>query len=370
MPQNEQIFPYQTKKMPPSSLDFGVLIHPLAKASSELARYDTVLHLSRNPKIIGSIMLAKEEATLSSRIEGTQATLDEVFMGDIGVQNDEKRNDLKEIENYENALQAGQEFLIDYKKISLVFVRELHNILMKSVRGQNKDPGNFRRVPVWIGPRGSNINNASFVPPDAGQVPICMSEWIDYLEKETDEPLIQAALMHAQFELVHPFLDGNGRLGRILIPLFLYQKNVISAPTFYISTYLEKHRDAYYQGLRNISQPEEDWTGWVRFFLEAVAEQAQTSCRRVRKINALWEQMEEEILRITRSRFTPQIVNTIFAHPYCNATDFINNGIRAPSAYLLIKRLEQHKVLKTASVPSRRDKVYAFGDLLEILLDT
>ena len=194
-----------------------------------------------------------------------------------------------------------------------------------------------------------------------------MNEWIDYLGGEEKDPLIQAALMHAQFELVHPFLDGNGRLGRILIPLFLYQKQCIHAP-FYISAYLEKHRDIYYQRLQDISG-RDDWTGWVCFFLEAVAAQAQASSDKIHKVIQLRERMEREIREVTHSQFTLNILNAIFIHPYCNAADFVENGVSESSVYQLIRRLQKHKILEMVSDSARRDKVYAFGELLDILLD-
>lgn len=377
--QKNQSIPYQPENLPPKSLDAGVLLHPTVKASAELARYDELLSNLKNPNIsnISSIsniiifLLLNEEATLSSQIEGTQATFDEILRHDAGIEDitqTKKRDDIQEIFNYRDALEDGQKSLDSGYKLSMHLVRGLHKTLMESVRGKDKSPGEVRLTQNHIGHPYSDIKDAFFVPPSPEQLPVHLDNWIAYIENNKQEVLIQSAIMHAQFELLHPFKDGNGRLGRILIPLFLYQKKIISKPAFYISAYLESNRDEYYRRLQNISK-KNDWTGWVLFFLRAVVAQCKTNNEKIRKVVALHESTQEKVRRITRSQFTPHILKTIFTNPYCSIADFIKNGVTTPSAYLLIRKLEQSKILTSVRPSSgRRTAIYAFVPLLKIII--
>lgn len=271
--------PYEPVSLPLSSLDYKRLLPLVAQANASLARYDSLLQGIPNAEVMLS-PLTMQEAVLSSRIEGTQATVDEVLEHEAGLRKGgEQLNDIQEVSNYRVALLRGREHLKVYP-IRLAFVRELHRILLNSVRRQDKMPGEFRKDQNWIGLPGCPIEEATFVPPDPLQLNGYLEEWECYLELDDIDFLLQTAVMHAQFELLHPFKDGNGRIGRILIPLFLFQKQIISQPMFYLSEYLEKHRSRYYARLRAISQ-NGDWNGWIAFFLQAVIDQAHQNGERV-----------------------------------------------------------------------------------------
>ena len=204
-----------------------------------------------NPHILLS-PLTNQEAILSSRIEGTQATVEEVLEHEAGKHHQGvKEQDIREILNYRNALLEVEGYL-GSRSFSLGLILELHKILMDSARGQNKDPGSFRKEQNWIGSYGSTIEEATFIPPSPLKLHDYLEDWKKYFDMDDIDPLIQAAIVHAQFELIHPFEDGNGRIGRLLIPLFLLYKEVLSHPTFYISAYLEKYREEYYSCLQSI----------------------------------------------------------------------------------------------------------------------
>jgi Fic family protein len=265
--------------------------------------------------------ITAQEAVLSSRIEGTQATVDEVWEQEAGlVKEGQKYSDIQEILNYRKALFAAREHLHSYP-IRLSLVRELHRILLSSnVRGEDKSPGEFRNSQNFIGKPGSAIDQATFVPPSPLQLLDHLQAWEKYLDFDEIDHLLQTAVVHAQFELLHPFKDGNGRIGRILIPLFLYQKSALSQPMFYLSEYLERNRDEYYQRLKAISA-EKNWNGWIDFFLKGVATQAEQNGRRVRHILALYDEMKQTIQKTTHSQFTVHLLDAIFNKPTFRTVD-------------------------------------------------
>lgn len=260
--------PYTPAALPLAGLDYARLIGKIGPANAALARYDGLLQSVINPGVMLS-PLTNREAVLSSKIEGTQATVDEVLEYEAGLNFEgEKAQDIQEIVNYRKTLVIASDY-VQERPISLALVKQMHAVLMDSVRGANKAPGEFRRDQNWIGPAGCTIEQASFVPPSPLRLLDHLQAWEDYLASTDFDLLVQVAVVHAQFELIHPFKDGNGRIGRLLIPLFLYQKRALASPMFYLSDYLESHRDLYYARLQGISR-EGDWTGWIAFFLQAI----------------------------------------------------------------------------------------------------
>ena len=218
--------PYEPNKLPLESLDYQRLFALVGDANAELARYDGLLQGIVNSSVMLS-PLTTEEAVLSSKIEGTQATVDDVLEQEAGIPKEgEKAKDIQEIINYRKALRSAHPYLNE-RPITLSFVRGLHKILLNSVRGQDKTPGEFRKDQNWIGKYGCTIEDASFVPPNPLQLQDHLEAWQNYMASNDIDLLLQTAVVHAQFELLHPFKDGNGRIGRILIPLFLYQKKKI-----------------------------------------------------------------------------------------------------------------------------------------------
>jgi len=358
---------YHEGRFPPASLYWPRLIPLLGPAAAAVARYDGVLAAIPNPDILLS-PLTTQEAVLSSRIEGTQATMGEVLEYEAGREpvSPERREDIREILNYRAAMREAER-LLESLPLSQRVIREAHRVLLSGVRGQHRSPGEYRRVPNWIGPPGCTIDEARFVPIDAAKLPEAMSAWERYAHEEAPDRLVQLAILHAEFEALHPFLDGNGRVGRMLIPLFLWQWGLIRKPTFYISAYFEARRDAYYDALLAVSR-DDDWTGWCRFFLEAVRVQAADNLAKAEAILRLYEDMKRRIPSLTRSQYAIQALDWIFEHPIFRSTDFVAAaGIPEPTARRFLGVLRKEGVIKEISPGrGRRPAILAFPDLLNI----
>lgn len=362
--------PYVPDSLPLTDLDYRLLLPLVGQANAALARYDGLLQGIPNPAVMLS-PLTTQEAVLSSKIEGTQATVDEVLEQEAGlIKEGEKYKDIQDISNYRQALLRAREYLQDYP-IRLGFVRELHRILMSSARGQDKTPGEFRMKQNWIGKPGCPIERASFVPPSPLQLQDHLQSWARYLEGNDVDFLLQAAVVHAQFELIHPFEDGNGRIGRILIPLFLYQKRALSQPMFYLSEYLENHRDEYYQLLKAISS-EGDWNGWIAFFLRATAHQAGQNGQRVTDIKALYDEMKIATHEATHSQYTVHILDAIFRKPIFRTSDLIQQlaaefGIHEKTTPGLLRQLKEAGILRELQPGSgRRAATLCFPRLINL----
>jgi Fic family protein len=237
--------PFLPLLLPITGIKWEPLIPLIGRANRSLAHYNGLLQALPNPDVLLA-PLTTQEAVLSSRIEGTQATLSEVLKFEAGEEPkmESRRLDIQEILNYRRALRKA-ETALKRKPFHLNLLLELHDILLDSVRGQEKARGQFRTTQNWIGKPGTPIEKAQFIPPPPMAVPRLMDNWETYYHAEAPDPLVQLALVHAQFEIIHPFRDGNGRLGRILVPLFLCEKAILSRPMFYLSAYLEEHRDQY-----------------------------------------------------------------------------------------------------------------------------
>jgi Fic family protein len=356
--------PYVPDTLPLTSLDYGRLIRHIGPANAALARYDGLLQSVINPSVMLS-PLTNQEAVLSSKIEGTQATVDEVLEYEAGIEFDaEKVKDIQEVVNYRTALTLAKEALTQWP-LNLALLRQMHGTLMNSVRGADKSPGQFRVHQNWIGPAGCAIEQASFVPPSPLQLRDHLEAFEQYLADDDVDPLLQVAIVHAQFELLHPFNDGNGRVGRLLIPLFLFQKKTLSSPMFYLSEYLESHRDEYYSRLRGISQLG-DWTGWVEFFLRAITVQAQTNTARVSSILELYDQMKQQIWELTRSQYVLKLLDALFDRPVFSSNELaVRAGIPKNTAIPLLRRLREAGILIAVRETSgRQPAVLAFPELL------
>lgn len=359
--------PYTPESLPLTKLDYQRLIQPVGRANAELARYDGLLQGLVNPGLMLS-PLTTQEAVLSSRIEGTQASLDEVLEHEAGdTKSGEKGEDIQEIVNYRMALMLAHEVLAD-SPINLGLIRQMHQVLMNSVRGQDKSPGEFRKDQNWIGAPGCKIESATFVPPNPLQLQDYLLAWQEYLHIQDFDPLVQTAIIHAQFELIHPFKDGNGRIGRLLIPLFLFQTKTLSQPMFYLSAYLESHRDVYYNRLQRISK-EQDWNGWIEFFLQAVIEQSQANSAKVRQILHLYEEMKQKIEQTTNSPYGLRLLDTIFNRPIFSTTNFVERSeIPRPTALPLLRKLKEAGILLPwRNARGSSPEILIFPDLLEIV---
>ncbi|MGV8040217.1 MAG: Fic family protein [Thermoanaerobaculaceae bacterium] len=314
--------------------------------------------------------LTTQEAVLSSRIEGTQATFSEVLEfeaeGENALVSPERRADIHEVLNYRRALREADRLLKELP-LCLRVVTSAHRVLMEGVRGHGKAPGELRRVPNWIGPPGSPIEQARFIPIGADQLPQAMSDRERYAHSTTPDRLVQLGILHAEFEALHPFLDGNGRLGRMLVPLFLWQSKLIQAPMFYISAYFESHRDEYYERLLAVSR-DDDWTGWCRFFLGAVQAQAEINHGKVRDILSLYEESKPRLRALTRSQYAIQALDWLFERPIFKSSDFVKHaGIPEPTAKRIIGVLAKEGILRPLRLGrGRRAAILAFPELLNV----
>lgn len=331
------------------------------------ARYDGLLNAVPNPDILLA-PLTTQEAVLSSRIEGTEATMGEVLGFEAGQEPESaaRREDIYEVLNYRSALRKAEDLLKELP-LSLRVVRETHAVLLRGVRGQNKAPGQFRQNANWIGPRGCSIKTATYVPIGAVELPGAMGVWERYIHRENLDRLVQLAVLHAEFEALHPFLDGNGRLGRMLVPLFMWRCGIIRAPRFYISAYFEADREAYYEGLLSVSR-DNDWTGWCRFFLEAVRVQAEDNLARVQGLVSLYNTMKGRVADLTRSHYAIRALDWIFAHPVFRSTDFVAAASIPPAtARRFLRVLVDNGILHVLTKGrGRRTSVFAFRDLVNI----
>lgn len=357
--------PYQPQALPVKDLDYHRLIALVGEANAALARYDGLLQAMINPEILLS-PLTNQEAVLSSKIEGTQATLEEVLEHEAGRQYDEdKTHDIQEVLNYRTALRLAKEYLQE-RPLRLGLVLQLHKILMNSVWGQNKTPGQFRQDQNWIGAPGCKMEEASFVPPNPLQLDDYLQAWESYINGTDFDVLAQAAVMHAQFELIHPFKDGNGRIGRLIIPLFLFSKGLLFSPMFYLSAFLEANREEYYVRLQRISK-ESDWTGWIEFFLKAIVEQSKANTQKAKDIMGLYDQMKVQVRDATHSQHAAQLVDSLFTRPIFGAQHIAEAGIPRPTAHLLIRQLLEAEIIVILSpAAGRRPAIYAFPKLVNI----
>lgn len=356
--------PYLPESLPLTNLDHGRLIRLIGPANAALARYDGLLQSVINPSVMLS-PLTTQEAVLSSKIEGTQATVDEVLEYEAGIEFDaEKVKDIQEVVNYRTALTLAKETLTQ-RSLNLALIRQMHATLMNSVRGADKSPGQFRVQQNWIGRGNCKIEQATFVPPSPLQLMDHLEAFERYLASDDVDPLVQVSVVHAQFELLHPFSDGNGRIGRLLIPLFLFQKRTLASPMFYLSEYLEAHRDQYYAGLRAVSQ-QGDWTGWVEFFLNAIQEQAQSNADRVRGILSLYDEMKQRLTELLRSQYVIQVLDALFDRPIFQANDFVErSGIPKHSTTPILRALREAGILVAIRESSgRKSAIVAFRELL------
>lgn len=354
--------------LPIKGLNWEGLAGYTSKAMQELARYDGTLNGILNPAVLLSPITLRE-AELSSRIEGTQATLVDVLKHEAGDKNsdDEKRKDVKEIINYRHALLTAEGYLQE-RPVTLQLIRELHAVLMDSVRGQDKEPGKFREEQNFIGKKGTTIEQARFVPPDPITMKHALEKLQSFIDSDYPDPLVQLAIIHAQFEIIHPFKDGNGRLGRMLIPMFLFQKHVLQRPMFYLSEYLEETDQEYRDRLLAITD-DGDWQGWIEFFLKAIQVQANRNNEKAKAICGLYEHMKSQFQEVTKSQFSQSALDTFFKKPIVNSTNFREiSGIDGrATAKNILDNLRAAKLIKLIRAGvGQSPSVYAMPDLINI----
>ncbi|MCL2000763.1 MAG: Fic family protein [Planctomycetes bacterium] len=360
---------YHLNGFPPANLDWARLVPLIGKANAALARYDGLVAAMPNAAVLLS-PLTMREAVLSSSIEGTNVTLSEVLEIEAGADvnvGQPKRDDAEEIVNYRKALVFAANVLQD-RPFSQHVLREAHALLMQGVRGRDKAPGAFRNEQNWIGPKGCAMENAAFVPIPQDHLLAGIERWAVYVQSADEpDPLVQLALIHVEFEALHPFKDGNGRLGRALIPLFLYMRKLLSGPNFYISGYLEARREEYIQALRNVSR-DGAWTEWAAFFLQGIIEQALENQTKAQAILNLHRRMLEDMPKLIPSQFMPFAVEFLFSRPIFSSTRFIEES-KIPNASakrLLTAFRDTGKLRSLRAAAGRRPAFYVFSELMNI----
>lgn len=361
--------PFSPQLLPIPNIDWEGLMPLIGRANRALALYEGILLNSPNPEILLSPMTT-QEAVLSSRIEGTQATLGEVLKFEAGdePQQESKRQDIHEIINYRRALRRAEESL-QTRPFNLNLLLELHSVLLDSVRGLNKGRGQFRREQNWIGVSGSKLEEAQFVPPAPETIPGLLDNWEKYYHLERPDPLVQLSVLHAQFEVIHPFLDGNGRLGRLIVPLYLYEKKLLSRPMFYLSSYLEANREMYVARLRALGRDEDAWTKWIEFFLVALTEQAVENSSKTRQVLDLYEKLKGRIIGLTHSQFAVPLLDRMFERPVFQISH-IDSHPSMPSRPMLngmVNKLKTDGILEVVREGGgRRPQVLVLAELVNL----
>ena len=351
---------------PPIKIE-GELKKLLEDAKLLLARFDGIGYAIPNDDLFIS-MYVRKEALLSAQIEGTQASLEDVFEFEKGIEF-KNVNDVEEVINYIKAMKYGLKKLKDFP-MSLRLMKELHAILLKGVRGTEKTPGEFKRKQNWIGPAGCTLKDATFVPPSPHDTIIAMNDLESYMYQKSELPkLVDCALIHYQFETIHPFLDGNGRLGRLLITFYLYWKGILSKPLLYLSYYLKKNRQEYYDRLEMVRKTG-DYEQWVKFFLKGVIETSQSGINDAKEILQLRKiDLNRLVEKKVSSSYAAIFLDRLFYMPCVNTKDVQHYfDISYPAASSLITTFESLGILKEIT-GKKRGKQFVYKKYLDILAE-
>lgn len=342
------------------------IIKLVTNANVAIGTYEGFLESIINPMLLISPLLS-QEAVLSSKLEGTHATLEDLLNYEAGNNVGIERDELHEIINYRKALFYALENIStingDSQKLPLSnrIIKEMHKILLDNVRGSSKNPGNFKRNQNYIG----SVSTISYTPVPAEKTPEYMSNLEKYIHLDDLDLLIQSAIVHAQFEMIHPFEDGNGRIGRLLIPLFLYYKELLSYPTFYMSSYFESDRSLYIAHLSNISK-ENKWKEWFKYYLEGVIFSAKESTKKAKDILGLYNTMKEQVIPKLNSVSGIRLLDFIFASPIFKAKQVSDHlKISERTAYTLLNKLIDEGYLATDT--AQRNRTYYCPQLLKIV---
>ncbi len=370
--------PFMIRDLPfKTEINYNLIAKRLLSANASVSKFDGMLEENAISKDLFLNPITKKEAVLSSKIEGTQATLTEFL--EIEAEDGKttiktKYDDFIEISNYNKAIDYAEKELNEKGKITLWMIRNIHRILLNGARGKDMNPGEVRKDQNWIGKPGSTIKEATFIPVSPDKLIENLENLENYISNyEEQSSLIQAAIIHVQFEKIHPFKDGNGRIGRMLIPLFLYYKKVIERPVLYISEYFEENRDEYYDRLNEIDSSDNlnPWMKWIDFFLNAVETQSSRNINKIRKLQSLHEEYKIMINEILNTKNSIYVVDALFKIPIFKSvklheelTKKITIDFATTKRY--IKRLVDSKVL-TIEQGKIRDKKYYFTKLIETI---
>lgn len=356
--------------LPPASLDVsGAMAIALSKADVALGRLDGAVGTLPHPELF-TAMYVRREAVLSSQIEGTQASMDDLLAAEARLSGEQPIGDVNEVINYVAALNEGIERL-QTLPLSSRLLREIHARLMRDVRGGHATPGEFRTTQNWIGPAGATLTNAVFVPPP----PETVADHVADLERFLHAPselalLIRIGLAHAQFETIHPFVDGNGRLGRLLITFLLCENNVLAKPVLYVSLALKKRRQEYYERLQAV-RDWDDWEAWLVFFLECVTEAAEDAARTVRNILALREEHRDAVVTALGARVGKALIllEGLFRDPYLEVNQAAQTlGVSFVNANNIVAEMERLGILREIT-GQKRHRLFVYERYLALFRD-
>jgi Fic family protein len=341
------------------------LLDRLSTAERALGRLDGITMLLPNEELF-LYMYVRKEAVLSSQIEGTQSTLTDLLRFESEATLEQPIDDIREVSNYVNAITYGLERVRELPP-SLRLIREMHARLLQSGRGETKDPGEFRRSQNWIG--GSRPGNALFVPPPPSELAACLDDLERFMHEDQSRlpPLIKAGLLHVQFETIHPFLDGNGRIGRLLITLYLCVHGVLRKPLLYLSLFLKAHRTEYYRLLQEVRE-QGAWEAWLEFFLDGVAETANQAFDTANRIVELFRQDRERITAEGgRASSTLRVHRLLQQHPFATANMLVNETrLSAPTVNAALAELVGLGIVQEMT-GRRRGRVFGYRGYLDIL---
>ncbi|RVU17793.1 Fic family protein [Methylobacterium oryzihabitans] len=362
---------FMPEPLPPQpGLVFDDEMHTLlSRADRALGRLDGSIQTLPNPDLF-VLMYIRKEAVLSSQIEGTQSSLDDVLEVEASVFDNEHPQDVGEVINYIHAMNYGLKRL-ETLPLSLRLIKEIHEILLNSARGRDKRPGEFRRTQNWIGPSGCTLSTATFVPPPPDEVMQLLGSLEAFMHDNDHIPiLIKIGMIHAQFETIHPFLDGNGRVGRLLITFLLCQKEIMMKPVLYISHFFKEHRSEYYEKLQRI-RDYGDWEAWTKFFLRGIATVSLEATETARRIVGLREEHRTLItLKLGRSAGSGlTIMERLYSKPIINVgetSDLL--GITYQSANSLIQRLSDLYIIEEIT-GNKRNRVFRYTPYVSLFSD-
>ncbi len=358
--------PYKPIKLPIEEyINILEFYNELISANTNLGKFEIMLKKSKINEDFLITPLSLQEAFQSTKIEGTQVTFDEVLECDIDKK--EKNNDAQKVLNYYEALKYGKHAL-SRLPISTRMFKKLHQILLSGgVRGQSRGPGEYRTIQNYIGPQGCTIKTATFIPPEPQLINLCISNLEKYINEPKDDlhPLVRIAIIHAQFETIHPFLDGNGRIGRILIPLYLYDVELIDSPNLFISETLEKDKHKYYR-LLNGTRKEDGWNRWIKFFLESVNKQALKNINIVDEIDKLYDKDLEHAMNLINSTNIVDLIKSMFQRPIFDVKTISSlAGIPDSTCRRYLSILEQERIIYSDG--KMRNRKYYYYSLLDLL---
>jgi Fic family protein len=363
----QAFIPAALPPQPPLQLD-SKLQGRINQAMLALGRLDAISTLLPDARLF-LYSYVRKEAVMSSQIEGTQSSLSDLMLYEMEGMPGVPMDDVQEVSCYVSALELGVQRIREGQPISFRLLTELHQALMTSGRGISKAPGEFRKNQVWIG--GYRADEATFVPTPANELANCWAELERFLNDvpEATDPLIKAALAHVQFETIHPFMDGNGRLGRLLIPLILVSANVLGQPLLYLSVFFKKHRQTYYDRLQEV-RITGDWESWLLFFVDAVTDTATQAVSTAQQLNAL--RIEHRALIGGIGRMAPsakQVLDVLFEYPIANINTLVKHGgITAATAGKVMDLLSQPELsLVRELTGQKRNRIFAYSAYIDIL---